>query len=400
MSSAKSNSVPSPDSVHDVWLRQRTELENDLFDGWQPITTCMSAPLVVPMTNETGGRGQAPQNSELTEENVRVPQSLDPPISNSAVPAPSLVTQDRTLDADRTQHTEWLKQANEGALRQRIEHQRCVEESLTQQRETFSQELARLRTAFEQDLSAREAAWSAQRDQEWTALHSAKHVHELAQRRLQDEMATQRVREREELMQWRQQAEAELAEAHRLFEQERLQQQQEFARQRQTEISQLRHEREEFDARVRQMQSELAIARQRQEDELRHVQDAQAAQVRAERAELDKLRETWLEKFRREQVVLENGLQFFGQHLSRVSDELRVAQRGLQAVAESATQAQPALPYATPPAAAPIAEKPEPAILTLKDFQQRLHDLRQTGSGVFFRPHDAHRNTSVCSDAA
>ncbi len=381
MSSAKSNSVPSPESVHDVWLRQRTELENDLFDGWQPITTCMSAPLIVPMTNETDEGGANVSDSTDRElsgtalaagfAEVQTPAASAVPLSPTAEP------QANTLDADKTQHAEWLKQANEGALRQRIEHQRCVEESLTQQRETFSQELARLRTAFEQDLAAREAAWSAQRDQEWTALHSAKHVHELAQRRLQEEMATQRVREREELMQWRQQAEAELAEAHRLFEQERLQQQQEFARQRQTEMSQLRREREEFDARVRQMQSELAIARQRQEDDLRHVQDAQAAQMRAERAELDKLRETWLEKFRREQVVLENGLQFFGQHLSRVSDELRVAQRGLQAVAESATEAHPALPFAAP-AAAPVEETPEPVVLSLQDIQQRLHDLRQT----------------------
>ena len=347
MSSAKSNSVPSPDSVHDVWLRQRTELENDLFDGWQPITVT-SAPPIVPLS------------------------PIDEP-------------QASTRDADKTQHAEWLKQANDGALRQRIEHQRLVEESLTQQREAFNQDLARLRTAFEQELAARDSAWTKQRDQEWAALQSAKQVHEQAQRRLHEEMATQRVREREELMQWRQQAEAELAEAHRLFEQERLQQQQEFARQRQTEMSQLRRDREEFDARVRQIQSELTITRQRQEDDLRHVQDAQAAQLRAERAELDKLRETWLEKFRREQVVLENGLQFFGQHLSRVSEELRVAQRGLQAVAESATEAHPTLPLATL-VAAPIVEAPPPPVLTLQDIQQRLHDLRQTGqtgAGVF-----------------
>ena len=378
MSSAKSNATPSPESVHDVWLRQRTELENDLFDGWQPITTSMCAPLVVQVTNETGERGaSAPRfNGEPTveptiEPTIELTGGLTPPRSPERLPEPS-------LDADKTQHEEWLKQANDGALRQRIEHQRLVEESLTHQREAFNQDLSRLRTAFEQELSARDAAWTAQRDQEWAALQSAKQVHEQAQRRLHEEMATQRVREREELMQWRQQAEAELAEAHRLFEQERLQQQQEFTRQRQTEMSQLRHEREEFDARVRQTQSELTIARQRQEDDLRHVQDAQAAQMRAERAELDKLRETWLEKFRREQVVLENGLQFFGQHLSRVSEELRVAQRGLQAVAESATEAQPTLPFAVPAAAAPMAEKPEPAILTLKDIQQRLHDLRQT----------------------
>ena len=365
MSSAKSNSIPSPESVHDAWLRQRSELEHDLFDDWHPITVTAPPQIV----NETGERGASAPRSygESTG-------GLTPPRS----PEPLDEPQASTLEADRTQHAEWLKQANDGALRQRIEHQRCVEESLTRQREAFNQDLSRLRTAFEQELASRDAAWSAQRDQEWTALQTAKQVHELAQRRLQDEMATQRVREREELMQWRQQAEAELAEAHRLFEQERLQQQQEFARQRQTEMSQLRREREEFDARVRQVQSELSIARQRQEDDLRHVQDAQATQLRAERAELDKLRDTWLEKFRREQVVLENGLQFFGQHLSRVSEELRVAQRGLQAVAESATEAQPTLPFAALASTAPIAEKPEPQILTLKDIQQRLHELRQT----------------------
>jgi hypothetical protein len=361
MSSANSNSVPSPESVHDAWLRQRSELEHDLFDGWQPITVT-----AVPLS--------------FTDE----PQAS-------------------TQEAERIQHAEWLKQANEGALRQRIDHQRRVEECLSQQREAFNQDLAKLRADFEQELAARDTAWTAQRDQEWMALQSAKQVHEQAQRRLNDEMATQRVREREELMQWRQQAEAELAEAHRLFEQERLQQQQEFARQRQTEMSQLRREREEFDARVRQIQSELTIARQRQEVDLRHVQDAQATQMRAERAEFDKLRDTWLEKFRREHVVLENGLQFFGQHLSRVSEELRVAQHGLQAVAESATEAQPTLPFAAPAATAPIAEKPEPPMLTLKDIQQWLQDLRQTGqtgSGVFLRPQPPDRQLTVRSDAA
>ena len=61
MSSAKSNSVPSPESVHDVWLRQRTELEHDLFDGWQPITVTAAPPIarMTPDTgtNETGERG-------------------------------------------------------------------------------------------------------------------------------------------------------------------------------------------------------------------------------------------------------------------------------------------------------------------------------------------------------
>ena len=389
MSSAKSNSIPSPESVHDAWLRQRSELEHDLFDDWHPITVT-AAPLAVQLVADSSHKPFEVAPFEVSRDaTLKIGEELQPeapakPFSSMGASLAfqasmsALEPQASTLEADRTQHAEWLKQANDGALQQRIEHQRCVEESLTRQREAFNQDLSRLRTAFEQELASRDAAWSAQRDQEWMALQTAKQVHELAQRRLQDEMATQRVREREELMQWRQQAEAELAEAHRLFEQERLQQQQEFARQRQTEMSQLRREREEFDARVRQVQSELSIARQRQEDDLRHVQDAQATQLRAERAELDKLRDTWLEKFRREQVVLENGLQFFGQHLSRVSEELRVAQRGLQAVAASATEAQPTLPFAVPAATAPIAEKPEPQILTLKDIQQRLHELRQT----------------------
>jgi hypothetical protein len=89
------------------------------------------------------------------------------------------------------------------------------------------------------------------------------------------------------------------------------------------------------------------------------------------------VRETWLEKFRREQVVLENGLQFFGQHLSRVSEELRIAQRGLQAVTESAAEARPTGPLTT--SALPVAdeETPEPAVLSLQEIHERLTRLRQ-----------------------
>ena len=373
MSSTKSNPVPPSESVHDVWLRQRTELEYELFDGWKTITRSPAAPVArkaavvevpsAPIVPAVNAKAESTASAQLETRSAE-PQAVD-------------------LDAGKTQHAEWIKQANELALQQRIEHQRRVEESLTQQREAFFQDLARLRLAFEQELAAREAAWTAQRDQEWTALQNAKEAQEVAQRRLKEELSTQRVREREELMQWRQQGEAELAEAHRLFEQERLQQQQEFARQRQLEMSQLRQEREQLDARVRQVQSELATARQRQEDDLRHVQDAQAAQMRAERAELDKLRETWLEKFRREQVVLENGLQFFGQHLSRVSDELRVAQRGLQAVSQSATEAHPASSF---DASAALnderAEIPEPPVLSLEEIHERLNQLRQPQRNV------------------
>jgi DNA repair exonuclease SbcCD ATPase subunit len=386
MSSAKSNSIPSPESVHDAWLRQRVELEQDLFEGWKPITV---TPTITPVTTkpvELRPDVVAPIVPELSATELVADHVRKPVLPHLKTPAASTVTlesltdeaQVSTLAEDRIQHQAWLTQANDEELQQRIEHQRRVEESLSQQREAFNQDLIRLRAAFEQELADRDAAWTTQRDQEWAALQSAKHVQELAQRRLQEELAATRVREREELMQWRQQAEADLAEAHQQFEQERLRQQQEFARQRQTELAQLRRDREEFDARVRQVQSELAIARQRHEDDLRHVQDAQATQMRAERAELDKLRETWLEKFRREQVVLENGLQFFGQHLSRVSEELRIAQRGLQAVTESATDAHPTLPFTIPtPEPAPIIESPPTAVLSLKKIQERLHELRK-----------------------
>ncbi len=368
MSSAKTNSVPSPESVHDVWLRQRAELEHELFDGWAPIAPSTAA-VVVRMAPLPEAASVSVAAAPPAEVESPIPARNAKPSEEPHVVAP---------DAEKVQHAEWLKQANDAALRQRVDHQHLVEESLTQQREAFFQDLARLRANFEQELSTREAAWAAQRDQEWTALQTAKEVQEQAKRKVQEELVIQRVREREELMQWRKQAEAELAEARRLFEQERLQQQQEFARQRQTEMSRLRHEREEFEARVRQTQSELAVARQRQEDDLRHALDSQAAQMRAERAELDKLRETWLEKFRREQVVLENGMQFFGQHLSRVSEDLRVAQRGLQAVAESATEVHPALPFSAPTAAAPKEEPPPPPVLSLQDIHERLALLRKT----------------------
>ncbi len=364
MSSAKSNSIPSPESVHDAWLSQRAELEHDLFDGWSPEA---SAATTTAERISRSVEAPTPPSVAVLPIQAEMLQRIDPPISEPVA---------GSLNADKTQHTEWLKQANDSAVQQRIEHQRHVSESLSGQREAFYQDLARLCASFEQELAARESAWSAQRDQEWTALRSAKEVQGLAQQQLQDELATQRVREREELRQWRQQTEAEFAEARRLFEQDRLKQQYEFARQRETEMSQLRRDREEFDSRVRQVQAELAVARQRQDDELRQVRDSQSAQLRAERAELDKLRDTWLEKFRREQVVLKNGLQFFGQHLSRVSEELRVAQRGLQAVSESATEASPTLPFT--PTVSAIESTPGPTFLSLHEIQDRLSYLKKS----------------------
>lgn len=365
MSSTKSNSVPTPESVHDVWLSQRAELERDLFDGWAPeVRTVPSVARPQPVAEAASVRP-----SEVVLQSSEVSDVQHEQVAEE-------------IETGKAKHQEWLKQSNAAAVQQRAEHQQRVVETLSQQREAFLQDLARQRTAFEQELSARETAWTTQRDQEWAALRSAKEVQEVAQQRLKDELSAQRVREREELLQWRRQAEAELAEARRLFEQERLKQQQEFAKQREAEMSRLRREREELDTRVRQVHSELAYARQRQEDELRQARDVQSTQMRAERAELDKLRDTWLDKFRREQIVLENGLQFFGQHLSRVSEELQVAQRGLQAVSESATEANPTGMLAESRSAVSNQRPVEPTILSLEEIRQRLAAIRQPQRAV------------------
>ena len=366
MSSTKSNSVPTPESVHDAWLSQRVELERGLFDGWAPeVRTAPPIARPQPVADAASVRATeaARQSHDASDVNYE-------PVTEQ-------------LETDKARHQTWLKQSNAAAVQQRVEHQQRVTETLSQQREAFFQDLGRQRAAFEQEMSARETAWATKRDQEWAALRSAKDVQSVTQQRLQEELSTQQVREREELLQWRRQSEAELVEARRLFEQERLKQQQEFARQREVEMAQLRREREEIDTRVRQVQSELAYARQRQEDELRQARDVQMVQMRIERAELDKLRDTWLEKFRREQIVLENGLQFFGQHLSSVSEELRAAQRGLQAVSVSATEAHPT-GMLSEPSLTTVNTRPtepiqptEPTILSLDEIRERLNDIRK-----------------------
>ena len=360
MSSNHPQTIPTPESVHDAWLSQRSELEHDLFDGWTPEVRS-SAPTVT---------------STPVAEATRV--RLDEPAP--AIHKPHVADQKKSVDQAR--HEEWLKQSNAAAVQQRVQHQQRVSETLTQQRETFFQDLAQQRAALEQELSGREAAWVTQRDQEWAALQSAKDVHEVAHQRLKDELSVQRVREREELLQWRRQAEAELAEARRLFEQERLTQQQELSRQRETEMSRLRHDREELDSRTRQVHSELAYSRQRQEEELRQIRDVQLAQMRTERAELDKLRDTWLDKFRREQIVLENGLRFFGDHLSRVSEELQVAQRGLQAVSESATEANPNAMFVNARQVVESSRSTTPTVLSLDEIRERLNDIRRPQRAV------------------
>ncbi len=361
MSSTKLNSILTSESVHDAWLNQRAELERDLFDGWT--SDVQAAPAVTPPS----------AMAEVVS--IRCSEAaLQSPDDSSVILEPAT----GQLDTDKARHQEWLQQSNAAAVQHRVEHQQRVTETLSQQREAFFQDLARQRAAFEQELSSREGAWATQRDQEWAALRTAKEVQDVAQQRLKDELSAQRLREREELLHWRRQAEAEFAEARRMFEQERLHQQQEFSRQRETEMIQLRREREVFDARVRQVQSELAYARQHQEDELRQARDAQSAQLRTERAELDKLRDTWVEKSRREQVALENGLQFFGKHLSRISDDLRVAQRGLQAVSEPAVDAHPSRRLIEPSMTVIDTRPEQPTILSLDEIREQLKELKQS----------------------
>lgn len=243
-------------------------------------------------------------------------------------------------------------------------------------RQSSADELAQHRTAFEQELSSRQPSESMIQDQQPAAAPSATDapaIPEAVSKRV-PELSSSRAHE--EMLQWRRQVEAELAEARRIFEQERQTQQQEFAQQRETEMSRLRREREEFEARVRQTQLELAHVRRRQDDDWRQIRDVQLAQIRAERAELEQLRDTWLEKLRREQAVLQHGVQFFGQHLSRVSDELREAQRGLEATPTFACEP---IPEATNSEPCPSAEHLlpfEPVILSLDEIRQRLNELK------------------------
>ena len=340
------------ESVHDVWRRQRAVLEHELFDSG------------------------ADEDRRAGLQVARTVRSIDP---GQVGKLPHVE------DAAKVQHAEWLRLANDAAAKQRLEQQQRYEQELARQREAFQQDLGRRRVAFEQELAARELAWAAQRDQEWTALRNAKEIQDVTIQKLKDELAVQRVSERDELHQWRRQAETELVEARRLFEQDRLQQLTEFARQREVEVERLRRDREEIDANVRQTQAELTATRQRQEEELRQTRDAHVARMQTERAELEKLRDGWTGKFRREQVVLENGLQFFEQHLLRVSDELKSAQRGLQAVSMSAGEVSVTMPLSGPclamletPIAAKAAHAP-PATsrpLNLEEIRERLLQLK------------------------
>ena len=341
MPSAKSNSVLTPESVHDVWLNQSAELQRDLFDGWVP-------------------------EVRPTESVVRA--KVEAVAQSQAAPALPMIAKVSPKTADA---------------------QPRIADAAPQSRESVANDLVRQRATIEHELSARKIASPPTQNQEPPAVQNATkvreaidvrevvNVHDVAAEQNQDQLSSERVREREELLLWRKEVEAELANARRQFEEEQRTQQQEFAQKKEAEMSRLRREREEFEARVRLTQSELALARQRQEDSWRQTCDVQLAQIRAERAELEKLRDAWLEKLRREQAVLQHGAQFFGQHLSRVSEEFREAQRGLEEVSASvlAISSIAATASAIP---APISSRTiEPAILSLDEIRQRLNELKQ-----------------------
>ncbi len=309
MSTSKSpNNSMANATIHDVWLRQRAELEDELLNVGQGSR--------VPQTTTVAPVELTSKVSVLPGMFGNIPFAEQQPSAPVNTPAAQAKLQ---------------QSLNAVAAKQFLEHQQQLDQELSQQREAFLQEMSRQRAAFEQELAARDADWTAKRDREWAALQSAKEVHAVTIQKLQSELATERVFEHDGLHHWRRQAEAELTEARRLFEQDRMQQQSELARQRETELDRLRQERAEFAAQMRQSKMELAEARQRQDQDLRLATDEHASRMQSERAECEQLREIWAEKFRREQLVLENGLHFFEQYLSRFNQDLKSAQQNIQA---------------------------------------------------------------------
>lgn len=106
------------------------------------------------------------------------------------------------------------------------------------------------------------------------------------------------------------------------------------------------------------------------------------AQLRGERAELDKLRDVLLEKVRREQVVLENGFQFFGQQLSRVSEELL---RGSTRLADSfgvREQAHPSELLVEPGLTSINSQPMGPTIFSLDESRERLKEFNKPPRAV------------------
>ncbi len=383
-------------SIHDVWLRQRAELEAELLDvgsGTQAslqvaaamervptrpsveATRLAKSALPISLSQSTPSSVQQPTNLAGT---IELPNATEVP----NVPA-SLANIQQSLSAATT--------------KQFLEHQQRLDQELTRQREAFLQEINRQRAAFEQELAARDATWITQRDREWAALQSAKEVHAAAVHRLQSDLATEQVREHEALQNWRRQAETELTDARRLFEQDRMQQHAEFSRQREAELDRLRQERAELETHARQSQTQLADARERHEQDLRLSLDIHATRMQTERAELEQQRKSWTENFRREQLVLENGRQFFEQHMSRFNEELKSAQHNIQSL--PATQPMPSaaeqhavtIPFSSKQFVASTSSiaqatatqlsqrhDSEPVLLSLDEIRERLNQIKNS----------------------
>lgn len=397
-----SNNTPTKASIHDVWLRQRAELEEELLD----IGNVGRSQIAVTSVNKHStkkpsaganviGLAEAALPISLTQPSLAQPTSLLKPASEQHSTATSTEVEVPESVASLANIQQSLSAAT---TRQFLEHQQRLDQELTRQREAFVQEINRQRSAFEQELAARDAAWTTQRDREWAALQSAKEVHAAAVHRMQSDLAMERVREHEELQHWRRQAEMELTEARRLFEQDRMQQQAEYARQRDSEIDRLRQDRAEFDAQVRQTKAALVEARERHEQDLRLSSDIHAARLQTERAELEQQRDAWTEKFRREQLVLDNGLQFFEQYISRFSEEMKSAQHeiqvmpGSQSASTTTEQFAATIPFSqrstpTKSIAMAVEETPtrashhseaEPVLLSLDEIRDRLNQIKNS----------------------
>ncbi|MCX7418901.1 MAG: hypothetical protein NT013_05110 [Planctomycetia bacterium] len=379
-------------SIHDVWLRQRAELEEELLE----VGNGIHSPDRVATVQE-----QLPKMSAAVSHEVKFGDSALPISLHQTALSPSPISKRTPGTVELPTSTASLANIQQSlsaaTTKQFLDHQQNVDQELTRQREAFAQEVNRQRTNFEQELAARDAVWTTQRDREWAALQAAKEVHAAAVHRLQSDLAMERVREHEELQHWRQQAEAELTVARRLFEQDRMQQQAEFSRQRASELDRLRQERAEFEAQLRQSQIQLVEARGRHEQDLQQASEYHATRMQSERTELEQQREAWTEKFRQEQLVLENGLQFFEQHMARFNADLKSAQHNIQTLSTpqvmptSAEQFAITIPFSsksisasTPSfattASTPLAPRHDsgPVLLSLDEIRERLNQLKSS----------------------
>ncbi len=399
MSSVNDQRSEATEAARELWRRQRAQLEQELFadatlsDDLDAVAATATAHSSASAQSDFAAADRyLPASLKSRNEELPMLRAQLEAARAECEPLRQAVRQRvgsawNELEIAKAQQLEFLQQADETGQQQRLQQQQRCEQELARQREVFHHDLARQRADFEQELARAEAEWSTRRDQEWNGVRHAREVHDLAAQRMNEDLASQRVREREELLNWRRQAEAELAEVRQLLDNERLQQQVEFTRQRDGEWRRLRSDREEFEGHVRKVQAELNDARQQLDGDLQQAREAHATHLLAEQTEFNRQRDAWTDKFRREQAVLENGLQFLEQHLSSVSDELRMAQRGLEAVAASAEQsARPLARFAT---SNPLIE-----------HAQLIHRTSDTTSKEFTKGAQTKPTHSASSDSA